>query len=131
VSWAAVLAATVAYYLLGGLWFTPLFGRLWDRAVGVARVRGARAPALSYVAPLVGCFLTSLATSLVVSAFEVTQLGDALLLGVVLGVGCGAAVSLTNSPTPTAPHPLLFAAVTGGYHAVGITLATAIVCALG
>ena len=29
--WAAALGA-VAYFVLGALWFSPLFGRVWDRA---------------------------------------------------------------------------------------------------
>ena len=30
-----VLAACFAHLALGGLWFTPLFGKQWDNAVGL------------------------------------------------------------------------------------------------
>lgn len=31
-NWFAVGLAGLAYYLLGAAWFTPLFGRAWDRS---------------------------------------------------------------------------------------------------
>ena len=34
---ASTLTAGAAYFALGGLWFTPLFGKQWDRAVGFQR----------------------------------------------------------------------------------------------
>ena len=40
VSWLAIGIATLAYYMLGALWFTPLFGAAWDAAIGHTRVRG-------------------------------------------------------------------------------------------
>lgn len=30
----SILIAGVAYFVLVGLWFTPLFGKQWDKAVG-------------------------------------------------------------------------------------------------
>ena len=37
VNWLAVLAATVAAFVLGGLWYSPLmFARRWQAAAGSA-----------------------------------------------------------------------------------------------
>jgi hypothetical protein len=35
VNWLAVAAAAFATFLIGGLWYGPLFGRAWMRASGV------------------------------------------------------------------------------------------------
>lgn len=35
INWLAVLAAAVSTFLLGGLWYGPLFGTRWMRASGV------------------------------------------------------------------------------------------------
>jgi len=35
VNWLAVVVATVATFVLGGLWYGPLFGKLWMRASGM------------------------------------------------------------------------------------------------
>ena len=35
INWLAVVAAAVATFLIGGLWYGPLFGKAWMRASGV------------------------------------------------------------------------------------------------
>jgi hypothetical protein len=37
INWLAVLAATIAAFVLGGLWYSPLlFAKAWQRAAGVS-----------------------------------------------------------------------------------------------
>lgn len=36
ISWAAVVVAAVSTFLLGGLWYGPLFGRTWMAGSGVS-----------------------------------------------------------------------------------------------
>ena len=33
-NWLAILVATVAAFVLGGLWYGPLFGKAWMAALG-------------------------------------------------------------------------------------------------
>lgn len=35
INWLAVLAATVAGFALGGLWYGPLFGQAWMKSIGM------------------------------------------------------------------------------------------------
>ena len=65
-SWLAIGIATLAYYLLGALWFTPLFGAAWDTAIGHTRVRGERFSAAYYVVPLVSSLLVTVAMAVLV-----------------------------------------------------------------
>ncbi|MDQ4137922.1 MAG: DUF1761 domain-containing protein [Actinomycetota bacterium] len=130
VDWLAVLLATLAYYVLGALWFTPLFGRAWDRAVGFTRPRGHRFGPLYYLAPLLGCAAATVATAVLVAALGVEQFADAVALGLLVGLGYATAVSVTNAVTPTTPHPLLLATVAGGYHVVGLVLVSVLLVAL-
>jgi hypothetical protein len=37
ISWIAVIASTIAAFILGGLWYGPLFSRPWMREMGVGR----------------------------------------------------------------------------------------------
>jgi hypothetical protein len=37
ISWVAVIASTVAAFVLGGLWYGPLFSKPWMREMGVGR----------------------------------------------------------------------------------------------
>lgn len=37
ISWLAVISSTVAAFILGGLWYGPLFSKPWMREMGVGR----------------------------------------------------------------------------------------------
>jgi hypothetical protein len=58
VNWLAVLAASVARFVIGGLWFAPFgFGPLWAALTGIdpvaAKARMGRAMAVDFVAGFV------------------------------------------------------------------------------
>lgn len=122
--------ATVVYFALGAAWFTPMFGRAWDRAIGVPRTPGRTFGPLYYVAPFVGSALPATALGVLVPALGLREVDDAVVLGLVVGLGFSAAVSVTNAVMPVVPRPLLLGAVTGGYHLVGSVLAAVAVVLL-
>jgi hypothetical protein len=35
ISWLGVVLAAVAFFVVGGIWYAPLFGKLWMRLTGV------------------------------------------------------------------------------------------------
>ena len=119
--WWATALGGIVYYLLGAAWFTPLFGRAWDRSIGHDRSADAgRFPLSYYLLPLLGALLTAV----VIAALQAPGAGAGL--GTLIGAGVGlaaAAASVTNALTPHTPHPYLFGAITGGYHLVGCALA--------
>ena len=129
-NWFAIALATLVYYLLGALWFTPLFGKAWETALGFHKRKGYRFGPMYYVAPLVSSLVVTMATAALVSALGIEHLREALLLGLVVGIGYAAAVSLTNAVTPNTARPLLLGAITGGYHVVGIVTVSGIIGAL-
>ncbi|GAA1716796.1 hypothetical protein GCM10009809_11070 [Isoptericola hypogeus] len=131
VEWLAVAAATLASYVLGALWFTPLFGRAWDASLGHDRAAHSGFGPLYYVAPLVGSALTTTATALVLALAGVTGVGEAAVVGLVLGVGFGTAVTFVGAVNPRIPRPGLFTAVTGGYQAASAVLAAVVLAAWG
>lgn len=122
----AILAAGLAYFMLGALWFTPLFGKQWDRAVGFVRPEGWTPSAIYYVGPLVGCLVASAATALLQRVIQPISLPDALLLGLIVGIGFGVTITGVNAIAPNMPRPGLYAAVTGSYHLTGLLVASAI-----
>lgn len=130
VNWLAVAVAALAYYLLGALWFTPLFGSQWDRAVDFDRKGSHRFPARYYVTPLVSCLAVATATAVIVEAMDVATPGDAAELGAVVGIGYAAAVSFSNAVAPNVPRPFLLGAITGGYHVVGVVLVAVLTIAM-
>jgi hypothetical protein len=62
VHWLPVLAATVAAFVIGGLWYSPaLFGKAWMRANGFSEQdlgKGSQAKifGIAFVFTLIRCF---------------------------------------------------------------------------
>jgi hypothetical protein len=125
-STASTLTAGAVYFALGGLWFTPLFGKQWDRAVGFERPPRWR-PGLPYYAmPLAGCLAVAAAVDFLLGQVAAHSLREALTLGLVLGAGISLAITTVNALAPNMPRPALYAAVTGSYHLLGAVLCAAI-----
>lgn len=125
-----VLLATLVYFILGALWFTPLFGKYYDLALGFDRQKDYKWPAIYYLSPFVNSLVVSIATAMLVHLLKIERLADAVALGLIVGVGYAGAISFNNAVNPVTPRPLLYGAVTGGYHVVGITLVAMVVSSL-
>jgi Protein of unknown function (DUF1761) len=125
------LLAGIAYFALGGLWFTPLFGRAWARAVGFERPARWRPRAVYYLGPLLGCLVVASATEFFLRLRNPLTWADALAVGLVAGLGYGAAITTVNAIAPNMPRPGLYALVVGSYHAVGAVLCAGILFWMG
>ena len=130
VNLVAVIAATLAYFVLGAVWFTPLFGKQYDKAIGVDRSKKQKWPPIYYYGPFIGAVLTVSATAILISALKIENLSDAVALGLIVGIGYSAAVSFTNAITPNMPKPVLFGLITGSYHLAGVIVAALIIVSL-
>lgn len=120
VSLVATLAATIAGFVLGALWYGPLFGKLWMSAVGLTPedIRRNNNPAVTYGTTFVLGFIASYAFGLYVGpnpgrAFAITT-------GAAAGVFWVATSLATNYLFEGRPATLI--AINGGYHAVRFTL---------
>ena len=69
IDYVAIAVAVVVYFIIGFLWYTPLFGKLWAKHMGMADMEspGGAAMARSMILNLVGNFL------LVYVFFHVTE----------------------------------------------------------
>ena len=121
-----ILAAGFAYFALGGLWFTPLFGKQWDKAVGFERPPKWQPGAVYYIIPLLGCLVAAYATAYLLQLAQARSLVDYLRIGLVVGAGYGATITMVNAIAPNMPHPGLYAAVVGSYHLIGSVLCAAV-----
>ena len=122
-NWLAVAAATAALYMLGGLWYSPiLFGPRWRAGIGFTPPDGWKPGARLYLGPLVGCFVSTLATALLVTFTDAHSAADGVALGLIVGLGYAAAVAAVDATAPTHPRPGSLALIVGAYWAVGLTL---------
>jgi hypothetical protein len=97
----AILCAGVAYWVLGYVWYSLLFGKIW--AAEQSRYRGERPPpgGGEMVGKMVGTFICNLlaaaAMSYVLYKAMIFDLNHALRLGVATGIGfAGTAITMAQ-----------------------------------
>lgn len=121
----AVLVAAVVYFVIGGLWFSVLFGKQWMKLSGITMEEaGKNSNAGLYGSTfLLQLFLTYVLAHVVAHVGAVTVV-DGLITGLWLGLGFVATTMLVDSLYAGRPRKLT--AINAGYHLVGIMVAAAI-----
>ena len=120
VSLVATLVATILGFILGALWYGPLFGRRWMAAVGLTpeQIQRTASPAKTYGTT----FVLGLVASYIFGLYLGPNPGRAF------AVTAGAAAGLFWVATSLATNylfegrPAVLIAINGGYHAVRFTL---------
>ena len=96
-NWLAVVVATIAWFAFSAIWYSvPLLSGAWQRASKVEMSDDGPPLALLFIPTLIGYFVTSVVIGLIVAATGTTEVTDAIILGVTLGVGFGAVGALVN-----------------------------------
>ena len=131
INWLAVVLGTIAYCAFCGIWHRQFaFGKKWEKAMGFDRPENWKETKIYYIVPLISCFVTTFAISILLKLTNVNSYSDALTLGLLTGVAFATAIVFTTAIIPTMKQPLVFGAITGTAQALGITLVTLIIYAI-
>lgn len=126
-NWLAVIAATLAYFILGGIWYAQaVFGKAWLQASGIQIPEGQRPGAEFYVFPLISNFLMVLGTAIVARATGTDTFGEAVVLWLVVAVGFAVALTINSSVFDDRPSAGAYFVISAGYHLVGLLIAAVI-----
>ena len=120
VNWLAVFAATVAAFVLGGLWYSPvLFGKRWQAAAGLS---DEQASAGSPLVIFGGAFVLALIASACFAMFlgPRPELGFATSAGLAAGL-CWVATSFGINGLFQRER-LSLVLINAGYHTLQFTL---------
>lgn len=120
VSLLATLVATVAGFVLGALWYGPLFGALWRRGLGTPpeTIRRDFSPVRTYGATFVLGFMASYVFGLYLGP------DPGRIFAVVAGAAAGIFLVATSLATNYLfeGRPAALIAINGGYHVIRFTL---------
>ena len=131
-NWLAVIVGGLIYFALGALWYSPaVFGRRWQRAIGWDPQRTPpEMSAATYVVPAIAYMVIAIAIGILARATGSDDVGSALVLGLVVGVGISVMHTLGDAVfDPNKPEPWTWFAITAGYHAVGQLIVAVVVSA--
>lgn len=126
IDWIAVLLATLALTVMGGLYFGVVVATPYARALGR---EGQPAPSggLTYAGPVVGNLVMTTTTALLTAALGIDSTADALALGAIVGAGYLAPMVFVIAINPNVPRPLLYGVVNAPYFVVGSVVTAAVV----
>lgn len=123
-NWLATVIGGIAYFMIGWLWYGPLFGKAWMKEKGMAEHPEPPKPVI---------FLYSLILQVIVAIslglFMVALGLNTAFQGVHIGLAAGAGFVLTTVGVNGIYNKMslkLFA-IDGGYHLVGIAVAGLII----
>lgn len=135
VNWLAVVIATVVYFALGALWFAPMtpIGKAWMKAAAYeSPTSGTMSTNVFYIIPIVTCLVMVTAVALLAGAVGVDGLGEGIVLGLVVGIGVAVPLTLTTAAFEfKKPQPFTWGVIDASYHAIGLTIAGAIIGLMG
>ncbi|HVM12240.1 MAG TPA: DUF1761 domain-containing protein [Actinomycetota bacterium] len=86
INYLAVLAAAVAYFAFGALWYTALFGRAWQRATGVTQ-SDAGSMATAFIGSFIGYFISAVALAAIARATGSSTVMHGIVIGSMVGLG--------------------------------------------
>ena len=118
INWIAVVVATVASAVLGGIYFGALVGKQYMRVLGREGQHAQKPTTVAAVGPLVCGFLVVLASAVLVAALHIVTVTDAAVFGLVVGVGYLTAMTFQIAINPNFPHPLRYGALNAPYFLV-------------
>jgi hypothetical protein len=128
-NWLAIAVSALAYFALGGLWYSALFGKTWIKAAGIdmnnpdARKGAGGIMVLTLILEFVIC------TALAVLISRMMLTGGVLSgikLGLLTGV-CFSAIVIYISYLYQ-KKPMVLTMIDGGYHILGNIIAAVILC---
>ena len=117
-NWIAVVVAAVSAFMLGGIWYGPLFKRAWCREAGVDPAARPAHPARVFAIALLASLLAVLAFAYLLG--PAPGLHRALHQGFVAGLGIAAMSFAINYAFAGRSFRLWL--IDGGYHTLQFTL---------
>ena len=129
-NWFAVLTASIAHFVLGGVWFVALFGKAYAAALGIAD-RPPQKPGLMLMAgPFVCSAITIATTACLLRALRIDGYAEALTLGAIVAIGYLGPMTVTIAINPLFPRPFRYALINVPMFLIGSLMASAILVAM-
>ncbi len=129
-NWIAIALAFVASAVLAGLYFAVVIAKPYVVALGR---EGAEKPAPSPVAnvgPVVCVLVTILTSAVLLRALDVTAIPDAIVFGLIVGIGYLTAMTFQIAINPNVPRPLFYGLINAPFFIISSVLTSVILVAL-
>ena len=127
IHWIAVLAAALAYFLLGAIWYTALFGKKWQsyNSAVMATPDAKKGAATVMVISFLMMFVCAFGLALIITRLDVSGWLSGLKIGIITGI-CFSATAIHISYMYE-KRPLGLHLINGLYNVAGNVIAAIII----
>lgn len=129
-NWISILLAFVAYSMLGALWFTAFFVKSYKISLGRGSETLQNKAPIFIVGPAICSLVITIVSAVLINALQIHTLGAALEFALLIGIGYLLANTVNIAINPNIPRPLMYGAISGAYHLVGISIACCILASM-
>ncbi|WP_263370965.1 DUF1761 domain-containing protein [Granulicella cerasi] len=121
----AILAAAFVVSMLGWVWFTALFGKVYSSVLGREHNPAAKMPSLYFVGPMICMLLTVVTSAWLMPARGISSLASAISFGAVVGAGYLGTTAVNMGINPNIRRPLAYGFLSAGFFFVSSVLISA------
>lgn len=126
----AICAASIANFVLGGVWFAGIVAKPYAIALGIEHRAQQRPGPLFVAGPLLCGAIIVTTTAVLMRALGSETYGDALALGALVSLGYLVPMTVTIAINPLFPRPLVYALVNAPFFVVSGLLSSLVLMAL-
>lgn len=129
-NWLAVVVATLAFFAVGAIWYTALFGRIWQREVGLSdeQLTGGR----NMMLVMGTCFALEFIVCLTVGhMFDFLEPSDRAKMMITLGLALGVMAPAVGINYLYQRKSLTLFLIDAGHFLAGMAAVGAVFVALG
>ena len=129
INWIAVVVAAVSAFVLGGVWYGPIFGKQWQALVGLSDedLQNGRHPAIVFGS----AFVLTLVQAVVLASIIPAGSGIGAALGQALMIGIAFVATAFGVNYLFSRHPKALWGIDAGYNVAQFAIMGAIIGALG
>jgi hypothetical protein len=124
-NYLAIIVSSVIYFILGAVWFGPLFGKLWLKLTGLSLTEEDKKSApFMFAKTFILDFIITFSVAILVNLIQPITILSALKISLLIGVGFVVAPFFGNFMYAKRSIKLFF--IEAGYHVFCITISAII-----
>jgi heme/copper-type cytochrome/quinol oxidase subunit 3 len=126
INWLAVVASTLVFAVLGGVYFTVVIAKPYKVALGNENRELPQPGPILIIGPLIASFVVVVTSAVLLKALSVDALSDGIVFGLIVGVGYLVAQTFTIAINPNFPRPILYGLINAPYFVICTVIASII-----
>jgi hypothetical protein len=133
IHWIAVIAGTLVFAILGGLYFMALVPKQYLYVTGrenLPKEQQTVSGAIFIVGPMLCSLIIVIADAYLVAAIGIASIADAAVLGLVVGFGLLVPMTFTIAINPLFPRPIQYGLLNAPYFLIANLLACILMVAI-